>query len=141
MKLKNFMDFLKFKCPGCGQCHTYGQLLVHIKDCEGIKKIKKEGRPAIDTNKQSQSFVPPTDDRDRRFSQQQKFGVGGSAQISQSTMIANLPMEFPSELYVFQKDSRTVSIYDVKNKSCVHKFVDFKGNFPHNFQMIQVGIH
>ena len=55
-------------------------------------------------------------------------------------MIANLPMEFPSELYVFQKDSRTVSIYDVKNKNCIHKFVDFKGNFPHNFQMIQVGI-
>ena len=51
-----------------------------------------------------------------------------------------MPMEFPSELYVFQKDSRTVSIYDVKNKNCVHKFVDFKGNFPHNFQMIQVGI-
>ena len=66
------------------------------------------------------------------------FGHG--SQGGQVNDVHNLPLCFPSELYVFQKDSRTVSIFDVKNKTCNHKFVDFKGNFPHNFQMIQVGI-
>jgi hypothetical protein len=56
-----------------------------------------------------------------------------SGSTSGGGLANQMPMEFPSELYIFQKDSRTVSIFDIKNKNCVHKFVDFKGNFPHNF--------
>jgi len=78
---------------------------------------------------------------DRKMSQQQKFiGAFGSNNTKGGDMAQGLAAEFPSELYIFQKDSRTISIFDIKNKSCVHKFVDFKGNFPHNFQMIQVGL-
>lgn len=41
--------------------------------------------------------------------------------------------QFPAELVIFQKDSKTISIYNTLDKSVVHKTVDFQGNFPHNF--------
>jgi hypothetical protein len=46
---------------------------------------------------------------------------------------------FPTELFIFQKDSRTISILNIASKQIAHKTVEFKGNFPHNFQMIQLG--
>ena len=42
-------------------------------------------------------------------------------------------------LYIFQKDSKTITLFNVATKALSHKQVDFRGNFPHNFQMIQVG--
>lgn len=51
-----------------------------------------------------------------------------SSQVSVSYNINALPVD----IYVFQKDSRTVSIYNVALKTLTHKFVEFKGNFPHN---------
>lgn len=46
---------------------------------------------------------------------------------------------FPEELFIFQKDSRTITILNVQSRTLQHKTVEFKGNFPHNFQMIQLG--
>ena len=52
------------------------------------------------------------------------------------TMNVEKGVSFPEELFIFQKDSRTISILNVLNRQLVHKTVEFKGNFPHNFQMI-----
>ena len=47
--------------------------------------------------------------------------------------LQQIKIEFPSEIYVFQKDSKTISIFNVPNQTLVHRFVEHKGNFPHNF--------
>jgi hypothetical protein len=47
--------------------------------------------------------------------------------------------KFPNELFIFQKDSKTISILNLAARKIRHEIVDFKGNFPHNFQMIQLG--
>ena len=52
------------------------------------------------------------------------------AKGSGAIMIDN---QFPEELYIFQKDSRTITVFNIPNKTMQHKFVDFRGNFPHNF--------
>jgi hypothetical protein len=46
---------------------------------------------------------------------------------------APIKVEFPNELYVFQKDSKTISVFNIPNQQIQHKFVEHKGNFPHNF--------
>ena len=48
--------------------------------------------------------------------------------------------EFPKELYIFQKDSKSITVFNTQTQNLTHKYVEYRGNFPHNFQMIQVGI-
>jgi hypothetical protein len=60
-----------------------------------------------------------------------KFAVGGNT-TGGKEVYAKVS-GFPETLIIFQKDSRTITLYVVANKSLSHKTVDFKGNFPHNF--------
>ena len=48
-------------------------------------------------------------------------------------------VEFPETFCVFQKDSKTITSYNPRTKDLKHQFIEFRGNFPHNFQMVQVG--
>ena len=41
--------------------------------------------------------------------------------------------KFPEELYIFQKDSKTITVLNVPSRKLTHRTVDFRGNFPHNF--------
>jgi hypothetical protein len=56
-------------------------------------------------------------------------------------MVVAAGVMFPDVLFIFQKDSKTISSLEVATRKIVHKTVEFKGNFPHNFQMIQLGQH
>lgn len=44
--------------------------------------------------------------------------------------------DFPAAIHIFQKDSKTITAYSPATGQLQHKFVEFRGNFPHNFQMI-----
>jgi hypothetical protein len=70
---------------------------------------------------------------------QRRITVAKKYEDQVGEMILEKGYKFPDELYIFQKDSKTISILNVPNKTIQHKQVDFKGSFPHNFQMIQLG--
>mmetsp|Transcript_1064 Transcript_1064/g.1972 ORF Transcript_1064/g.1972 Transcript_1064/m.1972 type:complete len:126 (+) Transcript_1064:500-877(+) len=48
----------------------------------------------------------------------------------------------PQLIYVFLKDSKTISLFEPSSPHIKtnKKLTNMKGNFPHNFQMIQVGV-
>lgn len=136
-RLKDFVQLLKFVCPGCSESLMYQQMLEHIKTCEEAKNAIKEGR----TQKAGSNQVEEAN-MNRRITMIDKFKDASHntpnnfAQGSGQIMIDN---QFPQELFIFQKDSRTISIFNIPQKTLQHKIVDFRGNFPHNFQMIQIG--
>jgi len=102
----------------------YESMMKHIDTCEAAKKAFEEGSHFID-HKQVQL--------ERRLTVNKNFTKTVKAmQISKGVV-------FPDKIFVFQKDSRTVSIMDTLSRTITHKSINFEGNFPHNFQMIQLG--
>lgn len=41
--------------------------------------------------------------------------------------------EFPKELFIFQKDSKSITVFNSQTQNLTHKYVEYRGNFPHNF--------
>ena len=72
----------------------------------------------------------------RRITMAAKFTEAHKSEQSQIKVQKSLMQGFPNLLYIFQKDSKTITQFNVSSKSLSHKQVDFRGNFPHNFQMI-----
>jgi len=60
-----------------------------------------------------------------------KVDAGIASQQQAMTKIA-----FPETFCVFQKDSKTITQYNPVTKEIRHQFIEFRGNFPHNFQMV-----
>ncbi len=128
-KLKEFITLLKFNCPGCSENMMYEPMLNHMESCELALKVLAEGRPNQDKGKVDHAKVL----MERRETVTNKFNH------TVNQMNIEKGCSFPEELYIFQKDSKTISILNTANKSLLHRQVDFKSNFPHNFQMIQLG--
>ena len=70
----------------------------------------------------------------------QKFNTAAVMESEKAVQNAQLSAHsLPNQIYIFQKDSRSVSIFSPQTGKIVQKYVEYRGNFPHNFQMIQVG--
>ena len=117
------MQILRFNCPGCSEQMQYTQIFSHVEQCELAKKQHADGGSAPKINHQQVLM-------NRRITQAEKF-AGKDLYSEQFTI--------PDEVFIFQKDSKMVSIINLPQKNVNHKYVDFKSNFPHNFQMIQIG--
>lgn len=134
-RLKDFLELLKFNCPGCSENLMYNQMLEHLKTCEEAKKVAKEGRSKEETKKDHAAIM-----NNRRITMAEKFTKNNIQENNDQMSSIFKPSSFPDKLYIFQKDSKTITIFNVPAKTLAHKVVEFRGNFPHNFQMIQVGI-
>jgi hypothetical protein len=44
-------------------------------------------------------------------------------------------------MYVLERDSKIVIEYNIKSETVTRKQVKIEANFPHNFQLVQVGAH
>lgn len=128
-KLKEFITLLKFNCPGCSENMMYEPMLKHIENCEAAKKVQADGRDQHDVQKVDHAKVLML----RRETIANKF----NQQVNQ--MVVAKGWQFPAQLFIFQKDNKNISILDTGNRSIVHRQVEFRQNFPHNFQMIQLG--
>ena len=131
-RIKDFLELLKFNCPGCSEVFMYQQMYEHVKTCEDAVKIYKEGRATAGEKKDHQAVM-----LNRRITMAEKFTKAHKQE--EVVPLAKAPSGFPDVLFIFQKDSKTISLFNVNSKALAHKQVDFRGNFPHNFQMIQVG--
>ena len=104
----------------------YNAMVEHLKTCEDAMKI------AADGGRKNQAKVDQQQVQiDRRQTMMAKFAVGGNTTGGKEVFVK--VSGFPETLIVFQKDSKTISLFNVANRSLVHKTVDFRGNFPHNF--------
>jgi uncharacterized protein (DUF983 family) len=45
-KLKDFIELLKFVCPGCSEGYMYNEIQKHMSECEEAIKVKADGRKA-----------------------------------------------------------------------------------------------
>ena len=105
----------------------YAAMIEHLKTCEDAIKIAAEGGRKKDQAKVDHQQVQI----ERRQTMMAKFAVGGNTSGGKEVLVK--VSGFPETLIVFQKDSKTISLFNVANQSLVHKTVDFRGNFPHNF--------
>jgi len=103
-------------------------MLEHLPACEQAQKIAQEGRKQVDGKAVKIDHI--AQQQQRRQTLAMKF----------QEHVVDVKVEFPAELFIFQKDSRTISIYNVPTNTVSHKTVEFEKNFPHNFQMCQIGL-
>jgi len=47
-RLKEFLQLLKFNCPGCSESMMYEMMIKHIVNCEAALKVQQDGRKEVD---------------------------------------------------------------------------------------------
>lgn len=127
-RIKDFLELLKFHCPGCSEMFMYQEMYEHVKTCEEAIKIYKEGRGTEGEKKDHNAVM-----LNRRITMAEKFSKAHKQEEAVVAPLAKAPSGFPEILFIFQKDSKTISLFNVSSKALIHKSVDFRGNFPHNF--------
>jgi len=93
-RIKDFLEILKFNCPGCSETFMYSQMNEHVKTCDEAIKVYKNGRETAGEKKDHQAVM-----LNRRITMAQKFT---DAHKQNEVKQGNAPvLGFPNLLYIF----------------------------------------
>ena len=120
--VQEILEMLQFTCPGCENMRPlrYKAIFDHVKQCDKISNEMKVSKQ--DMVNQIVANVPA------------------------AQQIPHLYSSMSNTIYVFDKDSKQVLMYNRTNGQVLKAQIDYRqteGNFqvslPHNFQVVQVG--